>query len=216
RLDPLLWRAQRAGEPFWDGRTLGKGRPGWHIECAVIANGELGPRVDVLGGGSDLAFPHHEMSTSHARGITGHDQPVGLTMHQGMLAYGGQKMSKSQGNLVFVHEMLARGINPSAIRLALMSHHYRDDWEWTGQELVHAETRLARWREVVLSARPQGTSVATIAEIRRALADDLDTPAALRAIDYWVRTASSDPEQHAFAGADLRRAIDALLGVQLY
>ena len=216
RLDPLLWRAQRPGEPEWDGRTLGRGRPGWHIECAVIATAELGPQVDVLGGGSDLAFPHHEMSTSHVRGMAKTDQPVRLTMHPGMLAYGGQKMSKSLGNLVFVHEMLARGINPAAIRLALMSRHYRENWEWTGQELVKAETRLMKWREVILSAREQGSSTQTIALIRRALANDLDTPGAIAAIDRWVQTAPRDPERHAFAGADLRRAIDALLGVQLY
>jgi len=216
RLDPLLWRAHRPGEPEWDGRTLGRGRPGWHIECAVIAASELGSRIDVLGGGSDLDFPHHEMSTSHVRGMTREDQPVRLTMHPGMLAYGGQKMSKSLGNLVFVHEMLARGINPAAIRLALMSRHYRDDWEWTGQELVRAETRLAMWREVILSGREQGSSTDTIGLIRQALADDLDTPKAITAIDHWVDTAPTAPQRHAFAGADLRRAIDALLGVQLY
>jgi len=216
RLDPLLWRAQRPGEPEWDGRTLGRGRPGWHIECAVIEAAELGMQVDVLGGGSDLAFPHHEMSVSHVRGMTKVDQPVRVTMHPGMLGYGGQKMSKSLGNLVFVHEMLARGINPAAIRLALMSRHYREDWEWTGQELVKAETRLMKWREVILSAREQGSSAQTITLIRRALANDLDTPGAIAAIDHWVDTAPTDPERHAFAGADLRRAIDALLGVQLY
>ncbi|MDR2254185.1 MAG: hypothetical protein LBD97_10105, partial [Bifidobacteriaceae bacterium] len=102
RLDPLLWRAARAGEPSWDGRTLGRGRPGWHIECAVIATGELDQPIDVLGGGTDLIFPHHEMSTSHARALSGLDAPARLTMHTGMVGLDGHKMSKSLGNLVFV------------------------------------------------------------------------------------------------------------------
>jgi len=216
RLDPLLWRAARLGEPVWDGRTLGKGRPGWHVTCSVIATSELGCPVDVLGGGSDLVFPHHEMSTSHVRGITGSDQPVRLTMHTGMVAYGGHKMSKSLGNLVFVRELLSRGINPAAIRLALLAHHYRDDWEWTGHELVQAEARLARWREVILSGREQGASASAIAEIRAALANDLDTPGAIAAIDSWVATAPNAAQRYPYAGADLRRAVDALLGIQLY
>ncbi|MDR1799874.1 MAG: class I tRNA ligase family protein, partial [Bifidobacteriaceae bacterium] len=98
RLDPLLWRAERPGEPSWDGRTLGRGRPGWHIECGVIAHDELTLPLDVQGGGSDLAFPHHEMSLSHLRALTGLETPARLTMHTGMLAYAGQKMSKSLGN----------------------------------------------------------------------------------------------------------------------
>ncbi|MDR2348066.1 MAG: class I tRNA ligase family protein, partial [Bifidobacteriaceae bacterium] len=127
RLDPLLWRADRPGEPSWDGRTLGRGRPGWHIECAVIASGQLGGPIDVLGGGSDLVFPHHEMSSSHVRCLTGLEQPARLTMHTGMVGLDGEKMSKSRGNLVFVSDLLGRGVNPAALRLALISHHYRED-----------------------------------------------------------------------------------------
>jgi L-cysteine:1D-myo-inositol 2-amino-2-deoxy-alpha-D-glucopyranoside ligase len=216
RLDPLLWRAAREGEPSWDGRTLGRGRPGWHVECAVFALAELGPSVDVLGGGTDLIFPHHEMSTSHQRGLAKADHPVRITMHTGMLAYGGHKMSKSLGNLVFVGDLLARDVSPAAIRLALLSHHYRENWEWTGEELVRAETRLKAWREVILSARQQGDSAGAIATVRQALANDLDTPAAIAAVDRWVAAAPTEPNRRPYAGADLRRAIDALLGIQLY
>jgi L-cysteine:1D-myo-inositol 2-amino-2-deoxy-alpha-D-glucopyranoside ligase len=216
RLDPLLWRAARPGEPSWDGRTLGRGRPGWHIECAVFASAELEQPIDVLGGGRDLIFPHHEMSTSHARALTGLEQPARLTMHTGMVHYDGQKMSKSVGNLVFVSGLLERGVNPAALRLALISHHYREDWEWRGRELTMAEARLGRWREVIGSVKPQGHSGETIAKIRSALANDLDTVGAIAAIDEWVSASPLARERSAYGAADLRRAIDALLGIKLY
>jgi L-cysteine:1D-myo-inositol 2-amino-2-deoxy-alpha-D-glucopyranoside ligase len=216
RLDPLLWRAAREGEPSWDGRTLGRGRPGWHIECAVIASDELEQPFDVLGGGTDLIFPHHELSVSHSRAITGLEQPVRLTMHTGMVHYDGQKMSKSLGNLVFVSDLLERGVNPAALRLALISHHYREDWEWRGREVALAEARLSRWRETIGSVKPQGQSADAIAKIRTALADDLDTVSAIAAVDEWVNAAPLARDRSPYAAADLRRAIDALLGIKLY
>jgi L-cysteine:1D-myo-inositol 2-amino-2-deoxy-alpha-D-glucopyranoside ligase len=216
RLDPLLWRAARPGEPSWDGRTLGRGRPGWHIECAVIAAETLDQPFDVLGGGTDLVFPHHEMSVSHSRAITGLDQPARLTMHTGMLHYDGQKMSKSLGNLVFVSDLLERGVGPAALRLALISRHYREDWEWRGREVALAEARLNRWRDVIGSVKPQGHSGEAIAKIRAALANDLDTVGAIAAVDEWVNAAPLARDRTPYAAADLRRAIDALLGIKLY
>ncbi|MDR2454445.1 MAG: cysteine--1-D-myo-inosityl 2-amino-2-deoxy-alpha-D-glucopyranoside ligase [Bifidobacteriaceae bacterium] len=216
RLDPLLWRAARPGEPWWDGRTLGRGRPGWHIECAVFASDQIGAPIDVLGGGSDLAFPHHEMSVSHTRALTGLDQPARLAMRTGMVGLDGEKMSKSRGNLVFVSDLLGRGVNPAALRLALISHHYREDWQWRGRELAQAEARLGRWRAVIGSVKPQGQSADAIARIRAAMADDLDAPAAIAAIDQWVSAAPLARDRVPYAAADLRRAIDALLGVKLY
>ncbi|MDR2379151.1 MAG: cysteine--1-D-myo-inosityl 2-amino-2-deoxy-alpha-D-glucopyranoside ligase [Bifidobacteriaceae bacterium] len=216
RLDPLLWRAARPGEPSWDGRTLGRGRPGWHIECAVIASAELDQPIDVLGGGADLIFPHHEMSVSHSRALTGLDQPVRLTMHTGMVHYDGQKMSKSLGNLVFVSDLLERGVGPAALRLALIGHHYGEDWEWRGREVALAEARLNRWRDAIRSVKPQGHSGEAIAKIRAALADNLDTAAAIAAVDEWVSAAPLARERSPYAAADLRRAIDALLGIKLY
>jgi L-cysteine:1D-myo-inositol 2-amino-2-deoxy-alpha-D-glucopyranoside ligase len=215
-LDPLLWRAARPDEPSWDGGTLGRGRPGWHIECAVIASGELDRPFDVLGGGSDLIFPHHEMSTSHSRALTGLEHPARLTMHTGMLGLDGEKMSKSLGNLVFASDLLRRGVNPAALRLALVGHHYASDWQWSGRELAQADARLGRWREAIGSVKPQGNSSETIARIRAAMADDLNAPAAIDAIDQWVAAAPSARDRTPYAAADLRRAIDALLGIKLY
>ena len=146
-LDCLVWRLAREGEPSWDS-PLGAGRPGWHIECTAIALDLLGPDFDVQGGGSDLIFPHHEMSAGEARVATG--QPFARAyLHSGMVGLDGEKMSKSRGNLVFVSKLRESGVDPMAIRLALLAHHYRDDWEWTDEVLAAAEDRLSRWREAV-------------------------------------------------------------------
>ncbi|WP_165986169.1 cysteine--1-D-myo-inosityl 2-amino-2-deoxy-alpha-D-glucopyranoside ligase [Streptomyces sp. YIM 98790] len=213
-LDPLLWRAAREGEPSWDGASLGPGRPGWHIECVAIALDHLGMGFDLQGGGSDLIFPHHEMGAAHAQTLTGRHPFARAYAHAGMVGYQGEKMSKSKGNLVLVSALRRAGTDPAAIRLALLAHHYRSDWEWTGRVLAEAEDRLARWRAAV--SRPDGPPADRLTEeIRQALADDLDAPAALAAFDRWAAA------QHAAGGDDpgapgvASRAADALLGVAL-
>jgi L-cysteine:1D-myo-inositol 2-amino-2-deoxy-alpha-D-glucopyranoside ligase len=152
-LDVLVWRAERPGEPAWDSR-FGRGRPGWHVECAAIATEYLGSSFDVQAGGSDLVFPHHEMSASHARvALAPADHPFArVYVHAGMVSYHGEKMSKSLGNLVFVSRLLADGVDPMAIRMALLAHHYRSDWEWTDAILGDAQARLARWRAALARA----------------------------------------------------------------
>ena len=144
-LDVLVWLAERPGDPAWDSR-FGRGRPGWHVECAAIATEYLGSTFDVQAGGSDLVFPHHEMSASHARVALAPDAFARVYVHAGMVSYHGEKMSKSLGNLVFVSRLVADGVDPMAIRMALLAHHYRSDWEWTDAVLGDAQARLARWR----------------------------------------------------------------------
>lgn len=208
-LDPLLWRRERPGEPAWEAGALGRGRPGWHIECAVIALDGLGLPIDVQGGGSDLLFPHHEMSCSHARVLAPGTTPARVHTHAGMVALDGQKMSKSLGNLVFVGRLREQGVDPSAIRLAVHAHHYRDDWEWTQAGLDDAVLRLDRWRRA--AARPTGPSGdRLLVEVRAALADDLDSPRALAAIDAWAGTDGDDPQ----APALVTTMAEALLGVR--
>jgi L-cysteine:1D-myo-inositol 2-amino-2-deoxy-alpha-D-glucopyranoside ligase len=216
-LDCLLWLAERPGEPSW-GTALGKGRPGWHIECAAIALEYLGAGIDVQGGGSDLAFPHHEMGAAEAQVVTGERPFAHAYVHAGMVGLDGEKMSKSRGNLVFVSKLRAEGHDPIAIRLALLAHHYRTDWEWHAADLERAEARLARWREAV--SRPDAPSAdALLAELRERLADDLDAPGALKAMDEWAESVLVGPASGATAdpGAPglAARALDALLGVAL-
>lgn len=207
-LDCLVWQAPRPGEPSWPSR-LGPGRPGWHIECAAIALEHLGTAFDVQGGGSDLVFPHHEMSASEARVATDAEFAQGF-VHAGMVGYDGEKMSKSKGNLVLVSALREAGHDPMAIRLALLAHHYRSDWHWHDAEIDEAGTRLARWRDAV--ARPAAPPAApVVADLREALADDLDAPAALLVVDAWMAQDGDDPD----AGAQVAAAVDALLGVHL-
>ncbi|MFN8126947.1 MAG: cysteine--1-D-myo-inosityl 2-amino-2-deoxy-alpha-D-glucopyranoside ligase [Candidatus Nanopelagicales bacterium] len=212
-LDALLWQAARDGEPSWT-TDLGQGRPGWHVECTAIAQEYLGVPFDVQGGGSDLAFPHHEMCASMGRVGADDDLFARHYVHAGMVGLDGHKMSKSRGNLVLVRDLRAQGADPMAIRLALLAHHYREDWEWTADDLPHAQARLDQWRRAIAS--PSGPPPdRVIAEIREALSDDLDAPAALTAVDRWaeqaVRGTGSDPE----APTQVKLAVDALLGVAL-
>lgn len=213
-LDPLLWRRARNGEPAWDGGRLGRGRPGWHVECACIARHFLGDVVEVNGGGSDLIFPHHEMSESHLRTITGTDRPIVVHAHSAMVAVDGQKISKSLGNLVLVSGLVAEGHDPMAVRLLLLAHHYRTDWEYAGADLARAEARLQRWRAASrATAGPDGGRL--LAAVRAALAEDLDAPAALAAVDAWAEAALAGAGEDRTAPGLVARTVDALLGVTL-
>ncbi|MBB4919556.1 cysteine--1-D-myo-inosityl 2-amino-2-deoxy-alpha-D-glucopyranoside ligase [Streptosporangium saharense] len=211
-LDWLLWRAERPGEPAWPSR-LGRGRPGWHIECTAIALANLGSGFDVAGGGSDLIFPHHECGAHEGHVACGEWPFARAYVHAGMVALDGEKMSKSKGNLVFVSR-LRQQTDPMAIRLALLAHHYRADWEWTSGQLASAEVRLARWRSATgLQTGPDARGL--LDEVRARIADDLDTPGALALIDDWAERALADGGTDPGAPGLVRDLTDALLGVRL-
>ncbi|RYE81502.1 MAG: cysteine--1-D-myo-inosityl 2-amino-2-deoxy-alpha-D-glucopyranoside ligase [Myxococcales bacterium] len=212
-LDCLLWQTERPDDPAWDS-PLGRGRPGWHIECSAIARTYLGAGIDVQGGGSDLVFPHHEMSASE-----GHVADPGIPfarayVHAGMVAYDGEKMSKSKGNLVLVSKLRRQAVDPMAIRLALLAHHYRTDWEWTDEVLVTAAGRLSAWREAVAKGAGAPTDAARTA-VLAAIADDLDAPAALDAIDAWAAATNAGDTAEPDAGASISTLVDAVLGVRV-
>lgn len=213
-LDPLLWRGAREGEPAWSGEPLGPGRPGWHIECAAIALGLLGPRISVQGGGSDLLFPHHEMSAAHAETLTGEAPFATHYAHAGMIGLDGAKMSKSKGNLVLVSHLRADHVDSMAVRLALLSDHYRADRQWTDDLLKSARQRLDRWREA--AAAPGGPSGAELlSRVRAALADDLDTPGAMALVDAWADATFAGDGTDPDAPALMSATADALLGIAL-
>lgn len=209
-IDPLLWQAPRPGEPSW-GSEVGPGRPGWHIECAAIALEYLGQGFDLQGGGSDLIFPHHEMSAAQGEALEG--WPFARSyVHGPMVAFEGEKMSKSLGNLVFVSQLRDAGTDPMAIRLALLGQSYREDWSWSGALLTEAQNRLHMWRAAM--SRPTGpSSESAVRQLVAAVADDLNTPAALAVVDQWAR------EQHVRGGHDsagpglMSRAVDGFLGI---
>ncbi|MGH3095982.1 MAG: cysteine--1-D-myo-inosityl 2-amino-2-deoxy-alpha-D-glucopyranoside ligase [Streptosporangiales bacterium] len=211
-VDPLLWRAERPGEPSW-ASPFGPGRPGWHVECAAIALRYADAPLDLQAGGTDLAFPHHEMSASHARVATG--RPFARAyLHAGMVGYDGAKMSKSLGNLVFISGLRRDGHDPMAIRLAMLAHHYRGDWDWTTPDLDRAAERLARWRAAV--NRESGPNATPVLEmVRERMASDLDAPGALACVDSWAEAALAGTGDDADAPALVRSVADALLGVAL-
>lgn len=212
-LDALLWRVQRPGEPSWPS-PFGAGRPGWHIECAAIALSRIGFGFDVQGGGSDLIFPHHEFSAAHAECATGQRRFARHYVHAGMIGWDGHKMSKSRGNLVLVSRLLADGVDPAAIRIGLLAGHYRADRYWSDAVLGEAVARLQRWRAA--TALPTGPDAGdVIARLRRYLADDLDTPKALAAVDGWVTDAIEFGGRDSAAPTSVALAVDALLGVAL-
>ncbi|MQA01350.1 MAG: cysteine--1-D-myo-inosityl 2-amino-2-deoxy-alpha-D-glucopyranoside ligase [Streptosporangiales bacterium] len=211
-VDPLLWRAVRPGEPSWDS-PFGPGRPGWHVECATIGLNRLGPDFDVTAGGRDLVFPHHEMSASHARVATG--QPVSeVYAHAGLVGLDGEKMSKSRGNLVFVSKLREAGTDPMAVRLGVLGQHYRSDWAWTDELLTRAATTLDSWRRAVTATRgPSGRAV--LDTVRARLADDLDAPGTVAAVDAWASAVHRGEGDDTEAPALVRATADALLGLAL-
>ena len=212
-LDALLWSAPRDGEPSWPS-PFGPGRPGWHVECAAIALSRIGAGLDIQGGGSDLIFPHHEFSAAHAECVTGERRFARHYVHAGMIGWEGHKMSKSRGNLVLVSELRAQGVEPAAIRLALLAGHYRSDRSWSSELLGEAQSRLVRWRQAV--ALPSGPdTVDLIARVRRYLADDLDTPKALAGLDGWADDALQFGGRDSGAPRLVAACVDALLGVEL-
>lgn len=212
-LDCLVWQSERPSEPAWD-TPLGHGRPGWHIECAAIALDTLGMTIDVQGGGSDLAFPHHEMGASEAQRITGEFPFARHYVHSGMVAWQGHKMSKSRGNLVFVSVLRSDGVDPMAIRLALLAHHYRSDWTWTPHGLEGACDRLELWRAATALTAGPGAD-ATLSRVREVLADDLRAPSALDAIDEWAQLALNRGGSDTDAPVLIAHMADTLLGVRL-
>lgn len=215
-LDALLWLAQRPSEPGWES-DLGSGRPGWHIECCAIALNYLdidptqSSSIDIQGGGSDLIFPHHEMSASQGKLINGKNFAANY-VHAGMIGLDGEKMSKSKGNLVFVSKLLQDGVDPMAIRIALMSHHYRIDHMWQQSDLIKAEIFLTDLH-ICLARMEVAPTDKVISELIKAMANDLDSPRALSALQDWI----DDTNNGATGGSagELSRAIDAILGIAL-
>ena len=195
-LDFVLWQPSAADEPSWE-TMWGPGRPGWHIECSALALRELGSTIDLHGGGTDLIFPHHECERAQSEAATG-ELFVKHWMHVAMVFMNGSKMSKSLGNLEFV-DRLRKQHDPRAIRLALMANHYRSEWEWNSASMSSAQQRLALW-----SGANSGDGNAGLEDVRSALDDDLNTPAAINEIDRAARSGYSVMTATGLLGVDLR------------
>ena len=209
-LDFILWQKSEENEPSWDS-PFGPGRPGWHIECSAMAMSELGPTIDLHGGGDDLIFPHHECET--AQSVAANNSPFARHwMHVGMVAYKGEKMSKSLGNLVFVRDLKAEH-DPRAIRLALLSHHYRGGFEWFDGDIDKGEAMLKRMLEAAsCSHGPDSENL--LNEVREAIDDDMDLPKACQLIDDFAKRTIEGEGDDSHAKTGLTQAA-AILGVDL-
>jgi L-cysteine:1D-myo-inositol 2-amino-2-deoxy-alpha-D-glucopyranoside ligase len=215
-LDALLWLAQRPGEPGWESK-YGIGRPGWHIECCAIALSYLdidstsATSIDFQGGGSDLIFPHHEMSAAQSK-VMNNKEFAAHYVHAGMIGLDGEKMSKSKGNLVFVSQLLREGVDAMVIRTALLRHHYRSNHMWHNSELDEARLFLDELR-LCLSREDVAPTDRTIEVVVSSLSEDLNTPVALSALQKWIE--ATNQGQTGGKPGELSRAIDALLGIAI-
>jgi L-cysteine:1D-myo-inositol 2-amino-2-deoxy-alpha-D-glucopyranoside ligase len=178
-LDFLLWQPSAEGEPAWDS-PWGPGRPGWHIECSTMAMEELGPTIDLHGGGSDLVFPHHDAEIAQAEHLTEQAPFTRFWLHTGMVGVDGEKMGKSEGNLVFLSDLRQRW-SAAAVRRLLLQHHYRESWDYDDQATDAAAEALARWRHAAEASPERDDRVEDA--VAGALDDDLDIPAALAEVD---------------------------------
>ena len=221
-LDPILWIANKDNEPGWNSK-MGFGRPGWHIECSVIAlenligKDYLNPKlaidktISLQGGGTDLIYPHHFMSSALAKALTGSEFAYSY-LHAAMVGLDGEKMSKSKGNLVFVSKLLNEGVDAMVLRHALLSEKYDKDRMWTSQTLEKSQERVSSVRSA-LSRIECAPTDEVIKLIAHNIADDLNTPAALKLLDNWA-LATFNGEVGGSVG-ELSRFIDAALGLAL-
>ncbi len=211
-LDPLLWRAKKGNDPFWRA-TFGDGRPGWHVECVAIALAHSRPgssaSITIQGGGSDLIFPHHYMSAVQSRSLTKIDF-ADVYIHAGMVGLDGEKMSKSRGNLVFVSKLLARGVSPQAIRIALTLNNYQEDRMWS-DELLRRASVLSSKIENALSRSEVAPTDRIVQEVVDALSNNLDTPSVYAAIEKWCEQTIKGAEGG--SAGEISRALDGYLGL---
>ena len=185
-LDFPLWRPSAPDEPDWPSR-FGPGRPGWHIECSAMAMRYLGEQIDIHGGGRDLAFSHHESERAQSECLTGKVPFARAWVHTGLVRYEGRKMSKSLGNLVLVTQALERA-PAAAVRLYLASHRYGRDWEFRWPGLARAARLTERLHDLLTGERASGVPARRLmGQFTDALADNLDTPRAIRVLREAVR-----------------------------
>jgi cysteinyl-tRNA synthetase len=190
--DFVLWKLSSAHEPGWDS-PWGRGRPGWHIECSAMSERYLGQTFDIHGGGLDLIFPHHENEIAQSRCAHGTDVMAQVWMHNGFLQVEGQKMSKSLGNFITIHDLLetekfgGRKWPGEVLRLAMLMTHYREPIDFSVARLEEATNLLDRWERFARDATPASE---IDAEALAALADDLNTPEAIKRLGHLI---SDDP-----------------------
>jgi L-cysteine:1D-myo-inositol 2-amino-2-deoxy-alpha-D-glucopyranoside ligase len=213
-LDPLLWKARKGDDPFWEA-PFGQGRPGWHIECTAIALKNLpkasSTSITLQAGGSDLMFPHHYMTALQAKALTGVEF-ASCYSHAGMIGLDGEKMSKSKGNLVFVSKLRQEGVSPALIRIALFADRYSTDRMWSRELLDDANKLLARLLSA-LSRQEVAPTFEVVQEIVNAISDDLNTPKVFELLNSWCL--KTEEGEVGGSPGEISRALDTYLGITL-
>jgi cysteinyl-tRNA synthetase len=215
--DFVLWKPSDETTVGWPS-PWGRGRPGWHIECSAMAAAHLGETIDIHGGGVDLVFPHHENEVAQSTCVHGGKRYARFWLHNGLVQVDGEKMSKSLGNVRLVRDLLAEH-GGETVRLALLTAHYRQPLDWTGQLVTETKHKLERMYGVLREAGLDGAqagahAVEPPAAVLAALEDDLNTPEALAELFGLVRAANRATdrgEKRAFA--ESLRAGAGLLGL---
>ncbi len=210
-MDFVLWKPSKAGEPAWDSPCgiKTKGRPGWHIECSAMAGKHLGQVFDIHGGGIDLVFPHHENEVAQSRCAHGTAAMAQVWMHNGFLQVEGEKMSKSLGNFITIHQLLdGKDFGGSqwhgrVVRLAMMGTHYRQPIDWTVERLVQARSTLFEIADTLAGVEAEG---GPNEDVVAALSDDLNTPSALSIVYGLLKSA----RRNEAARPGLRATLDFL------
>ena len=213
-LDPLLWKARKGDDPFWEA-PFGQGRPGWHIECTAIALKNLpkasSTSITLQAGGSDLIFPHHYMTALQAKALTGVEF-ASCYSHAGMIGLDGEKMSKSKGNLVFVSKLRQEGVSPALIRIALFADRYSTDRMWSRELVDDANKLLARLLSA-LSRQEVAPTFEVVQEIVNAISDDLNTPKVFELLNSWCL--NTEEGEVGGSPGEISRALDTYLGITL-
>ncbi|OGG17104.1 cysteine--tRNA ligase [Candidatus Gottesmanbacteria bacterium RIFCSPHIGHO2_02_FULL_39_14] len=209
-LDFVLWQKQQPGEPFWES-PWGRGRPGWHIECSAMSMKYLGVPIDIHGGGGDLIYPHHESELAQSEKASG-QLFVNFWLHTAMLYYQEAKMSKSLGNMVFVAD-LRKKYSANTVRLLLLSHHYRQEWEYSEPEIARAEKLNDLFKRIWLVQSGTGNEI-EISSFRNdfftALNNDFNSQQALQVLEHMVNISLKTDKNITPAKAFLNLAFNIL------
>lgn len=218
-MDFVLWKAAKPGEPSWDS-PWGQGRPGWHIECSAMSRKYLGEQIDIHGGGADLIFPHHENEIAQSESFTGQKPFVRYWLHNGLLQLGGEKMSKSVGNLITIKDFLSKN-SADALRIFVLGSHYRSPLTFSAEVIDGAEKgaqRLAQALQATGGGKPVGFDAETYRKrFTEAMDDDFNTPRALATLFDLAREVNRiDAEGGDITAAKkVLRELADVLGLQL-
>ncbi|MEE2884897.1 MAG: cysteine--tRNA ligase [Chloroflexota bacterium] len=218
-MDFALWKSEKPGEPSWDS-PWGKGRPGWHIECSAMSISNLGDTIDIHGGGPELIFPHHENEIAQSEAYTGKSPFVRFWVHHGLVQMGNDKMSKSLGNVLSIHDAINK-YTTDGLRLFFLATHYRSKLVYSEQNVLAQERAVDRMRNALRATHQKVNYSVDVSAYKQsfvaAMDDDINTPKALAVMFDLVRDINrvSESGETAADAQDLLKELASVLGLRL-